>query len=165
MGFRRIFITVGTTYFTDLITVVKSPEMAEVLRDLDCEEMTVQSGKESLKFGEEFDGIATNVYSVALSIEEDIKEADLVISHAGAGTCIEVLKHKKPLIVVINDSLMGNHQVELAHQLASEGVLIYCSPGKLLDTLRQFDPADLETYQEGSPENFIRELDKLMGFC
>ena len=49
---------------------------------------------------------------------QDITDADLVISHAGAGTCIEVLQAGKTLAVIVNDSLMDNHQVELAEKLA-----------------------------------------------
>ena len=41
-----------------------------------------------------------------------------MISHAGAGTCIEVLQAGKTLAVIVNDSLMDNHQVELAEKLA-----------------------------------------------
>lgn len=41
-----------------------------------------------------------------------------MISHAGAGTCIEVLQAEKTLAVIVNDSLMDNHQVELAEKLA-----------------------------------------------
>ena len=41
-----------------------------------------------------------------------------MISHAGAGTCIEVLQTGKTLAVIVNDSLMDNHQVELAEKLA-----------------------------------------------
>ena len=49
---------------------------------------------------------------------QDVSDADLVISHAGAGTCIEVLQAGKTLAVIVNDSLMDNHQVELAEKLA-----------------------------------------------
>ena len=52
------------------------------------------------------------------SVHQDISDADLVISHAGAGTCIEVLQTGKTLAVIVNDTLMDNHQVELAEKLA-----------------------------------------------
>lgn len=47
--------------------------------------------------------------------------------HTGAGSCLEVLGANKPLVVVINEELMNNHQVELADQLSSDGHLFYCT--------------------------------------
>ena len=43
----------------------------------------------------------------------------------GAGTCLEVLGAQRPLVVVINEELMGNHQMELAKKLQSESHLFY----------------------------------------
>ena len=48
---------------------------------------------------------------------QDMESADLVISHAGAGTCLEVLRLGKPLVVIVNRSLLGNHQVWIAKSL------------------------------------------------
>jgi beta-1,4-N-acetylglucosaminyltransferase len=44
--------------------------------------------------------------------------------YAGAGTVLETLEARVPLVVVINDTLMGNHQLELAERLAAEGNLL-----------------------------------------
>ncbi|KAK6298905.1 hypothetical protein J4Q44_G00304150 [Coregonus suidteri] len=61
------------------------------------------------------------------SIAEDIKCADLVISHAGAVSCLETLGAGKPLLVVVNDKCMDNHQLELAKQLHQDSHLLYCT--------------------------------------
>ncbi|KAL9931558.1 hypothetical protein V8E36_009555 [Tilletia maclaganii] len=55
-----------------------------------------------------------------------IAQSDLVISHAGSGTILEVLRTspKAPaLIVVPNHTLMDNHQSELALALGRDGYL------------------------------------------
>uniref|UniRef100_A0A8C6YUU1 UDP-N-acetylglucosamine transferase subunit ALG13 n=1 Tax=Nothoprocta perdicaria TaxID=30464 RepID=A0A8C6YUU1_NOTPE len=61
------------------------------------------------------------------SLAEELQRADLVISHAGAGSCLETLEEGKPLIVVINEKLMNNHQLELAKQLHRDGHVLYCN--------------------------------------
>ena len=54
-----------------------------------------------------------------------IKQADVVIGHAGAGNIITVLSQKKPLVIVPRRMDLkehtNNHQIELAKVLASEG--------------------------------------------
>ncbi len=43
----------------------------------------------------------------------------------GAGCIMESLLLRKPLIVVINEELMNNHQTELARQLSQDGHLLH----------------------------------------
>ena len=86
----------------------------------------------------------------------------MIIGHAGAGTCLEVLKARKPLIVVINEDLMGNHQLELAERLAQGQHLKFCNIDNLKLLLEQFDPDSLVPYQPGNPQIFANYIDNLM---
>ena len=43
----------------------------------------------------------------------------------GAGSVMETLAAGKPLVVIINERLMDNHQLELAERLAEDGHLLY----------------------------------------
>ena len=67
-----------------------------------------------------------------------IKESSLVISHCGAGTLLEVLRAQKPLSIgVVNETLMDNHQAELADQLAEEGYISRTVPSQVLKTVKE----------------------------
>lgn len=46
------------------------------------------------------------------SLDAEMKNAQLVVSHAGSGSVFEALKLRKRLLVVVNDALMDNHQVQ-----------------------------------------------------
>lgn len=105
-----------------------------------------------------------DVYGLRNSISSDIEKADLVIGHAGAGTCLEVLKAGKPLIVVINDTLMDNHQTELSRSLASQGIVVSCGVADLRRTISTFDASKVKKLSPGHPELFQRELDRLLGY-
>lgn len=87
-----------------------------------------------------------------------------VISHAGAGSCIDVLTRGKPLLVVINETLMANHQMELAEQLSRDNYLVYTTVDQLAETLKSFDVAKLKKYDKGNVDKFIDYLDDAMGF-
>lgn len=96
-----------------------------------------------------------SVYRYKSTLTHDIEQADLIIGHAGAGTILEALKvnvshcsllldytiifkcsFQKKLLVVINESLMQNHQWELANELASKQHLLTATPATLLETVR-----------------------------
>ena len=62
-----------------------------------------------------------------------IFSADLVISHCGAGILLECLRSDHATcIAVVNDTLMGNHQSELADQLSSDGYIYQSVPKNVL---------------------------------
>ncbi len=94
----------------------------------------------------------------------DVASASLVISHAGAGSCLEALEANKPLIVVVNDTLMHNHQTELAKKLADDGHCVYCeSAAGLAEAIATFDSEGLRVFPRGNKEAFARHIDSLMG--
>ncbi|KRZ14031.1 UDP-N-acetylglucosamine transferase subunit ALG13 -like protein [Trichinella zimbabwensis] len=108
--------------------------------------------------------LSIDFYRYKNSLAEDLKWADLVISHAGAASCLEALELEKPLLVVVNDSLLDNHQVELADRLAKEGVLHYCTVSSLADTVRLFPSLNRKRWKAGDPEIFVTWLDKIFNF-
>ncbi|XP_049983152.1 UDP-N-acetylglucosamine transferase subunit ALG13 isoform X5 [Alexandromys fortis] len=125
---KRAFVTVGTTSFDDLVASVVAPDCVEILKSLGYNQLVLQIGRGTV-VPEPFrtESFTLDVYRYKDSLKEDLQQADLVISHAGAGSCLESLEKGKPLVVVVNEKLMNNHQFELAKQLHKEGHLFYCT--------------------------------------
>ena len=173
---KKIFVTVGTTRFDELIDAVTSKVVLEWLKRQGFTLMTIQYGrgiKPKFKKCEESStsftyNIEIRMYDFRPSLIDDIEKADLILSHAGAGTVMEVLRMKeKKLIVVINTKLMDNHQVELATAMAERGHLFVVDrPEKLhqVETLESFENFVPFPHQGGDPFDFPILLDSFLGF-
>ncbi|EFN82693.1 UDP-N-acetylglucosamine transferase subunit ALG13-like protein [Harpegnathos saltator] len=163
---KTVFVTVGTTKFDDLITAVLNPAVLEALSARDYRHLILQIGNSSI----EPDCIARcgfhsiESFKLSPSIGKYMQSADLVISHAGAGSVLEALENCKHLIVVINDLLMDNHQVELAKQLHNDEHLYHCICQDLLRTVRTMDLAKLKPFVNNKSANIANFIDKIMGF-
>ena len=96
-----------------------------------------------------------------------MKDASLIISHAGAGSIMEGLALNKVMLVVINSSLMDNHQSELAYALSRRHHLLCVdSPQDLLlkavwDNLSKFNP---QKFKDIPWEKVMTKIDEVMGF-
>lgn len=79
MKFNKIFVTVGTTEFNNLIKKLQTDEVYEILKNhLICEEIKIQIGRgEKFDFGN-FKEIKVEIFDLKDSIAKDIEEADLV---------------------------------------------------------------------------------------
>jgi len=75
-------------------------------------------------------------YAFKPSLLQDMREADLIICHCGAGTILEVLSLQKKAVGVINPILMDNHQKELADAMSERNMMIISfDPSDLIDSL------------------------------
>lgn len=161
---RSVFLTVGTTSFDELISCMSSEHTISTLKDLGYNRLLLQIGRGTVEPKSYSTASFTlDVFRYKDSVAEDIQNADLVISHAGAGSCLETLEAQKPLIVVINEKLMSNHQLELAKQLNKDGHLSYCTCSTLESTLKTLDLSSLKIFPPGHPEIFANFLDKVLG--
>lgn len=161
---KTVFLTVGTTSFDELIESITSAEAAQALKARGYERLVLQVGRGSLlPAADSCPHISLEAYRFKASLAEDMKQADLVISHAGAGSCLEALGAGKPLLVVVNDKLMDNHQLELAKQLHMDSHSLYCTCSTLIETLRTMDLSVLQPFLPGQPKHFANFLDKALG--
>jgi beta-1,4-N-acetylglucosaminyltransferase len=163
---RSIFVTVGTTRFDRLIDSVTRPEALEWMTSNGYTDLIIQYGKGNEPLIPKATKITVRSYSFQPSLDQDMRTADLIISHAGAGTVMEALKWKKRLVVVINTDLMDNHQMELAHAMAKRGHLfVVDTPTDLGNyTLwNEFNTFQPTPHQGGDPHAFPRLLNQHMG--
>lgn len=96
----KIFVTVGTTPFNSLMKYIdENIKDHEIVYQISDGEYIPKNGK-ALKFVKE--------------IESYYNWADIVITHAGAGSVYKLLEMEKKIIVVPNLERLDNHQEELA---------------------------------------------------
>jgi beta-1,4-N-acetylglucosaminyltransferase len=157
------FVTVGTTQFDLLIeTIVHDSNVIRTLVDcLHIDKLILQTGNSQMP---SYDNIPISIeyYQYKDSIENDIQQADLVISHAGAGTILQTLEAHKPLLVVVNEKLMNNHQFEIAHEMEQQDYLFHCTCSTLATTLEKFVNHKFKQYEKGNPLLFGRYLNQIM---
>ncbi|KAK9476834.1 hypothetical protein V1514DRAFT_156507 [Lipomyces japonicus] len=147
---KTCLVTTGATYpFTELIDAALSPLVMARLCELGFATVRVQYGSH-VQGKRAFDRAVAalvaasgqNVKVTGFSLTEDmlgeIASASLVISHAGTGTILDVLRQHRPLnknykndnvpvplVVVANDKLMHGHQDEIAAALATDLHVVY----------------------------------------
>lgn len=110
----RIFVTVGTFRFDELIKLVDN------LASTSSHTFTCQLGCGEYKpknciwfeFSSNFEGF--------------ISDADLVITHAGAGTVYGLLEQHKNIIVIPNTFRVDQHQLELARYVNENNFALTC---------------------------------------
>lgn len=117
-----VFVTVGTTLFDDLIEVVNTKKFHTALFNLGYKKLFIQYGNGSIVPSVPDSPLEVDAFRYKTNLSSILSESSLVISHGGAGTCMEALNPpgKRKLIIVVNENLMNNHQEELASALYEE---------------------------------------------
>ncbi|KAJ1551281.1 hypothetical protein HK096_001922 [Nowakowskiella sp. JEL0078] len=188
----KLFVTVGTTKFDALIDVLVSYPFLTCATTCGFETLEIQIGNSvfippasdngisvaieddsSIESGQcvmniDFpDGFVKKTLRVVVfrfkqNLSENIDSAGFVISHAGSGSILEALYLKKKLLIVINNSLMDNHQAELALQLEKDNFLWSCTPSTLVnefeDIMKTKSRHDLQEFIQGDSETLTDNI-------
>ncbi|KIR54095.1 UDP-N-acetylglucosamine transferase subunit ALG13 [Cryptococcus gattii Ru294] len=114
-------------------------------------------------------GMAVEVMRFTSDFEGLVKSSDAVISHAGSGSILSVLRQSPPipLLIVPNRSLMDDHQSELAHELYKDGYVMVASVEDLEDKVQPFLkiwPSQAKLFPQMRKEVFRGVVDDLMGY-
>ncbi|KZT42080.1 glycosyltransferase family 1 protein, partial [Sistotremastrum suecicum HHB10207 ss-3] len=164
-----VFVTVGSTHFDALLLSVLSTPSLQSLHQKGYTRLVMQSGNSKIEFQALVKdaakyGLETEIYTFKPTLKEDYDRADMVISHAGSGTILDVLRLHKPMIVVPNTSLLHNHQQELASVLDSQQYLKCATVQNLAALISSFDPKILQTFPDLDAARFRSIVDEEMGF-
>ncbi|KAI4244899.1 MAG: hypothetical protein L6R40_002805 [Gallowayella cf. fulva] len=173
MAQRVCFVTIGATAaFDQLLKAVLTSRFLQALHASGYTTLLLQYGKnghgilndfdaavaagKATKHGIEISGFDFNKLGLGQEMWS-VKAANdrtegVVISHAGSGSILDALRIEVPLIVVPNTSLLHNHQVDLAEELAKQGYLVH---GRLDDLPRALAEADVlrKTQRAWPPPN------------
>jgi len=166
-----IFVTVGTSNFDSLIKIIDTYEFERIAITLGYEGVLIQNGNGkyiiSHPRGTEplinSDKWWVRHYNFKPSLKRDMERAGLVICHAGSGSILESLELQKnrKTVVVVNTSLMDNHQIELASKLNELGIIVLIPhPTSLLNILKNADLTlniDLNLLHHHNFGDFLRD--------
>jgi beta-1,4-N-acetylglucosaminyltransferase len=150
-------VTVGSTCFNELIQQCDSTEFFNAIQKLGINEVLIQTGRTDYVFKTRTtEGMKITVCEYKPNLAAEIKKAQLLISHAGAGTILEAMRAHTQTIVVPNERLMSNHQLQLARALDEKGLLFFVRVTDLLSRLptlawsglKQFPPLNTAAIQD-----------------
>ncbi|OQR90742.1 UDP-N-acetylglucosamine transferase subunit [Thraustotheca clavata] len=158
----NVFVTVGTTLFDELVAAVDSLAVYEALLAKGFTSIIFQIGRGTYEPKHAPPALAMSFYRYNTEYKRDIAATSLVISHAGAGTIMDVLNQHKHLIVVPNTKLMDNHQTELATALAERKHLLETTIQALPALVKAMDWTDIVPYPAIDEQAFPRLVDAVM---
>ena len=98
-------------------------------------------------------------------LENYIKHSSLVVSHCGAGMLLESLRAlDTTCVAVVNDSLMDNHQAELADELHSEGYVVKATPASVLEQVQRVleQGVKVKKYPDKTSDVLVDLIDDLL---
>lgn len=158
MSSKSVFVTVGTTKFDELIAFATNENTLKALKCKGYTSMKIQIGNGKF-IVKPSNIIEITSYKFKQDIGPDICSSNLVISHGGAGSIMQALDYKKPLLVVVNEELMDNHQYELAEKLYEEKYLYYTTCKNLCDCILSSDFSLLNSVKIDNSQKICKQIE------
>lgn len=146
-----IFVTVGTTAFDSLIRQVDIIAVESKIKFV-CQ---IAHGRYTPKH--------CDFFRFKPSLKDDLRKANIVIAHGGAGTLFELMKMETKVIAVPNLDRIDAHQTDLINALASRNHIMACHKvSNLREALNMVEKVNFSKYI--SPECTIaKEIIRFIG--
>ncbi|KAA1106375.1 N-acetylglucosaminyldiphosphodolichol N-acetylglucosaminyltransferase catalytic subunit alg13 [Puccinia graminis f. sp. tritici] len=163
-------ITVGSTNFEALINKLLNNQLIQILPPSNIK-LLIQIGNqpkpETANLITNHTNIQLVIFNYSDSIDHLLQHANLIITHAGAGSILSAInpiqpsplttthiqvtpeytleikpttttRRPKPRVIVVpNPGLMDNHQIDLAQQISNLGLAYSCSIDQLFPTIQK----------------------------
>lgn len=151
----KIFVTVGTTAFDDLIKHMDNLSLEdEIIFQISDAHKYVPSNHKYFSFTDNIE----NYYNVS----------DIIITHSGAGSVYRLLELKKKIIIVPNMTRVDTHQMDLANYMKDNKFALVCTDlNELSDMLKNFNSIQIKEYKfdpffkQNEIVNFIKKAYKV----
>lgn len=102
---RTVFVTVGTTQFDDLVSEVTKRETVKLFNRLGYSKIVVQFGSGAIP---KLKHRGFSSFDFKNSLQSDMEAADLIISHAGAGSILEAVRQRKSKVRTAHGERLEN---------------------------------------------------------
>lgn len=161
-GGKLAFVTVGTTKFDALIRALDTDASLKALAARGFSRVLMQIGHGEYTPRAAAAGLTIEWYRHNPQYKQDVARADLIISHAGAGSIMDALSVGKKLVVVVNTALMDNHQTELAEAMAAQRYCVQTGCDGLAEALETANLETLVPYPAPDEDAFPSLVDEVM---
>ncbi|ENM3897635.1 hypothetical protein VCSRO82_2554 [Vibrio cholerae] len=112
----NILVTVGTTAFDELIATIdhlfEGDSSVNIIAQVSSSSNYISKNFKTFTFSDDF--------------QSYVDAADLIVTHAGAGSVYSMLENGKKLVVVPNLTRADNHQLELAKYVQDNNFAVSC---------------------------------------
>ena len=133
----KIFFTVGTTRFDSLIEAIANDGY---FKDHECILQVGPGGRQLAGF---------ECFEYTKDIDSYYAAADVVVTHAGAGSIYKLLEMRKRIVVVPNTDRLDSHQSDIANYMDKNGYAIAANDlSRLSECVRRAAEADLKLFEK-----------------
>ena len=140
MDNNQLLITVGTTKFNELIKEIDNTDFYLMLDRNHYSKLIIQKGNgeyEPINYKTcKLSNLKVEVHQYMTNFESVIANSHIIIAPCGAGTILEVLKHKRIFLGTVNSNLMDNHQKEIANEMAKENYIYFSEISNITNKLK-----------------------------
>ncbi|QLQ81225.1 hypothetical protein HG537_0E05810 [Torulaspora globosa] len=161
-GFRRLIVQYGKGYETEFEKRLDAMGCVPTQCSLDDSVLgTTATGSCCRSFVPK--GLEIVGFEYSSKVQDIVRIADLVISHAGTGSILDALRAGRPLIVCVNDELMDNHQQQIADRFEEKGYVWACKPreSEIAECLSRSQSETLVQFPQAYSAQFENDLSRL----